>query len=92
MKTSIFWDISPRISLKTNGSFGAIFRLLLQGQIIRKARSQHEAGSKLNFSCCLFPAGFFVDYQPTLKIVATSSAETLADFQRNIRCYMYVRK
>jgi hypothetical protein len=44
MKSSMFWDITP---LSTDGCFGGIYRLHLQGRRI-EGRNQYEAGSKLS--------------------------------------------
>jgi hypothetical protein len=41
MKSSVFWNITPRSPLKVNGHFGATYRLHLQGRITR-ARYQGE--------------------------------------------------
>jgi hypothetical protein len=46
MKSSIFWDTRPSISLKVNRRFGGTCRLNIQGQRKRQARNQREAGNK----------------------------------------------
>jgi hypothetical protein len=43
MKTSIFWDITPRSPLKANTSFGGTRRLRLQGRRISQARNRHQS-------------------------------------------------
>jgi hypothetical protein len=46
MKSSIFWDITPRSPLKVNRRFGGTYRLHLQGRRISQARNQREADNK----------------------------------------------
>jgi hypothetical protein len=41
-KSTIFWDITLCSFLKVNQCFGGIYRLHLHGQIISRARYQHE--------------------------------------------------
>jgi hypothetical protein len=43
MKSTIFWDITPCISMKVNRRFGGTYRLHLQGRRISKARNQSES-------------------------------------------------
>jgi hypothetical protein len=46
MKSSIFWDITPRSPLRVNRHFGGTCRLQFQVRRISHARNQREAGSK----------------------------------------------
>jgi hypothetical protein len=49
-KNSIFWDTTPCGPMKVNWRFGGTYRHHLRDLIIRKARNQHEVGSKLCFA------------------------------------------
>jgi hypothetical protein len=49
MKCTIFWDITPCSPSKVNRRFGGTCRFHFQSQRIRKARNQHEAGSKQEY-------------------------------------------
>jgi hypothetical protein len=69
MKSSLFWDITPCSPLKVNRRFGATCGLHLRR--INHARNQHEAGSKHNLA-----------HPSTLKMGATCSSETSADFEQ----------
>jgi hypothetical protein len=55
MKISIFWDITPCCSAKTNRRFGVTH---LQGRIICQNRNLHEADS----ACYTVNAGFLLDF------------------------------
>jgi hypothetical protein len=46
IKSSVFWDITPRSPLKVNRRFGGAYRPYLQGQRISQARNQRDAVSK----------------------------------------------
>jgi hypothetical protein len=48
MENSIFWNITLRSPLKVNLRFGGTCRLHLQGLRISQARSQRDAGRRLN--------------------------------------------
>jgi hypothetical protein len=50
MKSYIFWDITPCISLKVNLHFGRKFPLHLQGRRISQARNQGETGNDQRLS------------------------------------------
>jgi hypothetical protein len=52
MKSSIFWDITPRHLLKINGRFGERYPYL-QGRIIGQVRNQHEYVTCFMLVCCL---------------------------------------
>lgn len=43
MKSTVFWNVTPRSMLKVSRCFWGTYRLLLQGQRISRARKQHSA-------------------------------------------------
>jgi hypothetical protein len=49
MKSTIFWDIIPCSPLKVNRRFEEIYRLHLQGQIIRGTKTIVKAGGKQEY-------------------------------------------
>jgi hypothetical protein len=55
MKSTIFWDITPRSLLKVNRRFGGTYRLHLHGWRISRARNQRKSRWQAEF--CLPPAG-----------------------------------
>jgi hypothetical protein len=60
MKSSVFYDITPRGPLKVNRRFEETCRLHLQRREISQIRNQHEAGSKqsmvyIDFSLLIDP-------------------------------------
>jgi hypothetical protein len=79
MKSSNFWDMTPRSLLKANQHFIRTCRLQLQGQRIRQAINQHE--SRQQAELCLPPDFILVSYSSTLKMKVTRSSETSADFK-----------
>jgi hypothetical protein len=70
-KISVFLDIMSCSPLKIN-RFGRICGLHLHDRRIRQSRNQHETGSKQN------------DNSLTLRMKASCTYETSADFQRTI--------
>jgi hypothetical protein len=48
MKSSIFWDITPRGPMKVNRIFGGTCHLNLEDRRISQARNQRETDSKLS--------------------------------------------
>jgi hypothetical protein len=46
MKSTIFWDIMPRIPLKVNRRFGGTYSLYLQGREISRLETTGKAGGK----------------------------------------------
>jgi hypothetical protein len=68
LKSSVFWDITPRSLLKVNRRFEVTCRLHFQGRKIGEARKQHEAGRKSSSA------------SSTLKIEATCSSGTAVAF------------
>jgi hypothetical protein len=78
MRSSIFWDVTPRSTLKVNRRFGGTYLLRLQGRRIRQARNQRESRWQDAFTLvtCLV-------YSLTLKMEAACSSKISFDFQRN---------
>jgi hypothetical protein len=77
IKSTIFWDITPRSLLSVNRRFGGTYRLHLQG-------------GKNNFSMChlllrWFPAEIIFS---TLKMETICSSETSVDTRRTTRRYI----
>jgi hypothetical protein len=75
--SSVFWNIRPYSPLKVNQRFRGTFRLCLQDRIIRQAKNECEAGSKIMVSC--------LAYFSALKMEATCTSETSVNFQRTTR-------
>jgi hypothetical protein len=75
--------ITPCSPLKVNRYFGGTCCLHLQGRKIGQARNQREPESKQSFTLVSCLA-----YSSTLKMEATCSSETSADFQRTTRRYI----
>jgi hypothetical protein len=82
MKGHIFWDVTPCSALEVNRRFGGRRSFHLQGRRIRKARNQHEVGSKQSS---------YVSYSSTLKM-ETCSLEMSNDLQRPTWCYIKVQR
>jgi hypothetical protein len=78
IKSSIFWDIMQCNPLEVNQRFGGTGRLHLHGLRI----------SKQALLATWAHAGFCSAYYSTLKMEATWSSETSADFQRTTRRYV----
>jgi hypothetical protein len=78
MKSSIFWDTTPRSPLKVNRRFGETCRL----------RPQDRRSSRATAELCL-PPDFTLTSRSacssTLRMEATCSSETSVDFQLAIR-------
>jgi hypothetical protein len=81
MKSIIFWDITPCSAFKVNRRFGGTYRLHLQGRKISGARNRRE--SRWKAELCFPPVYFSI-----MKMEATLSSETSADFQRTTRRYI----
>jgi hypothetical protein len=45
-RNSVFWDVTPLITLKVSWRFGGLCRFNLQDWRVSQGRKQHEAGSK----------------------------------------------
>jgi hypothetical protein len=80
VNNTVFWYITPCSRLKISRSFGGICRLHLQGRRINRARNQPCFPPAFTLVSCSF-------HIYTLKMKATCSTETLADFQRTTRRY-----
>jgi hypothetical protein len=72
LKTSIFWDIIPYSPLELDRRLGGTCRLHLQGRRISRAHT-----CLMQISCSA--------YSSTLKMEATCSSETSADFQTDYK-------
>jgi hypothetical protein len=70
MKSSVFWDITPRSLQKMNRGFERTFHLHLHGRKINLAINQHEVSNKL----CFMPV-FYLAYYSAPTMEATSSSE-----------------
>jgi hypothetical protein len=81
MKSTIFWDITPRSPLRVNRRFGGTYCLHLQGR-------RNKLSKK---SACLLPAFTLVScsaYFFILKMEAICSSETSVDTQRTTLRYI----
>jgi hypothetical protein len=68
MKSTIFWDITPRSPLSVNRRFGGTHHLHLHGRKISRARNQSESRWQVFFALkkeAIFPSETSVDTQRT---------------------------
>jgi hypothetical protein len=86
LKSSIFWDITPRNPLKVNRRFGGICGLYLTVQERAKQEASFkQVASTVNATHILL--GYCLAYSSVLKMVTVSS-ETTVHFQRTKRRYI----
>jgi hypothetical protein len=102
MNSSVFWDITPCISLKVNQRFGGTWCHYLPGRRISQVRNRRESRWKVEQSAfrnfglhwqlksCLLTAFTLMScsaYSSTLKMEAKCSSETSVDSQQITRRY-----
>jgi hypothetical protein len=102
MNSSVFWDITPCISLKVNQRFGEKWCLYRHGRRISQVRNWRENRWKVEQSACrnfglhwelklclrtAFTLISCSTYSSALKMEVIRSSETLVDFQQITRRY-----
>jgi hypothetical protein len=75
LKSTIFWDITPRSPLKVNRRFGGTYRLHLQGRRITEQETSVEAG-RFTFN------GLHGGIYQKIELFITTAVRTLNPTQR----------